>query len=87
MKTTMITTAVAILLAMPAFAANNAPQKQGQTLSFPQRKAEILKRIDERITRSKQERACIQATKNNEDIKACWEKFRPKFQGQRQNQH
>ena len=85
MKTTMITTAVAILLAMPAFAVNNPLPKQGQTLSFPQRKAEILKRIDERINRSKQERACIQATKTNEDIKACWEKFRPRFQGQRQN--
>jgi hypothetical protein len=86
MKTAMIAAAVSILFAAPAFAADNAPQPKGPGPNFEQRKAEILKRIDERIARNQEERACVQAAQNHNDIKACRDKFKSEFPGQRQKQ-
>ena len=45
--------------------------------NFEQRKEMILKRIDERIARLQEARACIQAATKPEDIKACREKIKP----------
>jgi hypothetical protein len=62
-------------LALPAMAAeNNAPpdapsKKTG--ISFDQRKTQMLKRIDERATKLQEERACVQAAKNDEDLMGC----------------
>jgi hypothetical protein len=86
MKTAMIAVAVSILLAAPAFAADNAPQPKGPGPNFEQRKSEILKRIDERIARNQEEKACVQAAQNHNDIKACRDKFKSEFQEQRQKQ-
>jgi hypothetical protein len=86
MKTAMIAAAVSILLAAPAFAADNAPQTKGPGPNFEQRKSEILKRIDERIARNQEEKACVQAAQNHNDIKACRDKFKSEFQEQRQKQ-
>ena len=61
---------ISLAFALPAFAAEgNEPQKAAGP-RFEERKAEILKRIDER-------RACVQAANNHEDLKACMEKFGP----------
>ncbi len=84
MKTAIIAAAVSILFAAPAVAADNAPAPKVPGPNFEQRKAEILKRIDERIARNQEEKACVQAATNHNDIKACRDKFKPKFQEQRQ---
>lgn len=86
MKTAMIAAAVSILFASPAFAADNAPQPMRPGPNFELRKSEILKRIDERIARNQEERACVQAAMNDNDLKACRDKLKPEFQDQSQKQ-
>jgi len=84
MKTVMIAMAVSILIAAPAFAADNAPQPKGPGPSFEQRKSDILKHIDERIARNQEEKTCVQAAKNHDDLKACRDKIRAEVMEQRQ---
>jgi hypothetical protein len=84
MKKTLIAMAVSILFAAPAIAADNAPQAKGPDQNFEQRKADILKRIDERIARNQEEKACVEAAKNHDDLKACREKFKAEIMEQRQ---
>lgn len=86
MNRAMIAVAVSILFAAPAFAADSAPQPKGPGPNFEQRKSEILKRIDERIARNQEEKACVQTAQNHNDIKACRDKFKSEFQDQRQKQ-
>lgn len=84
MKTAMVAVAVSILFAAPAFSADIAQQPKGPGLNFEQRKSDTLKRIDERIARNQEEKACIQASKNHDDLKACRDKFKAEIQEQRQ---
>jgi hypothetical protein len=65
------------LAALPAVAAENNPPQQAAGPMFEQRKAEILNRIDQRIARDQQEKACIQTANNHEALKACRDKFGP----------
>lgn len=84
MKKTMIAVAVATLFAVPVFAADTTtppPKEPGP--NFEQAKSDTLKRIDERIARNQEEKACVQAAKNHGDLKACWEKLKAEVQGQR----
>jgi len=83
MKTVLIAMAVSILIAAPAFAADNVPQPKGPGPSFEQRKSDILKRIDERIARNQEEKSCVQAAKTHDDINACREKFKAEVLQQR----
>ncbi len=46
-----------------------------RTSNFEPQKAEILKRIDQRLTRLQQMRGCIQAAHTWDDARACKEKF------------
>jgi len=84
MKTVLIAMAASILFAAPAFAADNAPQPKGPGPSFEQRKSDILKHIDERIARNQEEKTCVQAAKNHDDLKACRDKIRAEVMEQRQ---
>jgi hypothetical protein len=78
MKRAVIATLIfSLAFALPAFAVeSNEPQK-GPAPTFEQRKAQDLKRLDDRSTKLQEEKACVQATKNDNDLKACREKFRP----------
>jgi len=86
MKTAIIAMAASLLFAAMSFAADNAPQPKGPGPNFEQRKADILKRIDERIARSQEEKTCIQAANNQDDLKACRDKIRAEVQQQRPKQ-
>jgi hypothetical protein len=86
MKTAIIAMAASLLFVATAFAADNAPQPGEPGPSFEQRKADILKRIDERIARSQEEKTCVQAAKNHDDLKACREKLKAEVQQQRPKQ-
>ena len=57
----------ALVFAAPSFAAGDN-QRQNSDSRFEEKKAEHLKRLDER-------RACIQAAKNHDEMKACGDKF------------
>ena len=75
MKKTLIAAALlSLAFAVPTFAVegNQPPTAPGQT--FEQRQAHILKLIDERIISLQEGKACVQAAKNDNDLKACREK-------------
>ena len=75
MKKALIAGALlSLAIAVPAFAVegNQPPTAPGQT--FEQRQAHILKMIDERIISLQEGKACVQAAKNDNDLKACREK-------------
>jgi hypothetical protein len=75
MKNAMIAAAVLFLaLAVPAFAADDKqpPNPSGQT--FEQRQAQILKMFDVRIADLQEGKTCVQAAKNDGDLRVCREK-------------
>ncbi len=78
MKGATLAVLIALCLVTPALAIDGSgpPPRPGQ--DFQQIKAEILKRIDERLARIQQERSCIQAARNHQDARACREKFGPR---------
>lgn len=85
MKTAIMIVSASLLFAVSAFATDAAPQQKGPGPNFEQNKAEILKRIDQRISRNQEEKSCIQAAKNHDDVRACRDKFKAEVQEQRHN--
>jgi hypothetical protein len=79
-----VSAVVTLMVAVPAFAVDNPPPQKGQGQNFEQRKAEIIKRIDERIARNQEEKTCVQGANNHNDLKACRDKFKTEMQGQHQ---
>ena len=87
MRTKILSAVISMLFfAVQLFATENLPPPKGPGADFEQHKAEILKRIDERIARNQEERNCVQAAKNREDIRICREKFKEEFRGRHQKQ-
>lgn len=91
MKRTLIAAAL-ISLAFAAFAFANEggqpPTVPGQT--FEQRQANILKMMDERIAGIQEGKTCIQAAKNDDDLKVCRKKHMAEMQekhGDMRHQH
>lgn len=94
MKKTMIAAAALVCFAASAFAADPAPapaaapavkapeQKDAQAVSpdqaFEQRKARILKHLEQSIAKGQEAKACFEAAKNSDDLKACKSKFKHK---------
>lgn len=73
----ILTTIVAGMAAVTLLAASaSAADMAVQGGNFEQKKAEQLKRVDERITHLQEERTCIQSASNHDTLKACHEKFR-----------
>ena len=68
---------LSLAFALPAFAVESTEPPKGPAPTFEQRKAQDLKRLDERSTRLQDEKACVQAAKSDNDLKACKEKFGP----------
>lgn len=86
MKKLLITAAVMALFATPSFAADPAPaattpeKKEVQAATpeqkFEERKAKLLKRIEVRIAKGQEAKACVEAAKNREELKACYAKVK-----------
>jgi hypothetical protein len=75
MKRTFIAAAVlSLLFAVPVFAAEGVQPQTGQAPTFEQKQAEILKNIDTRAAGLQDERSCVQAAKNLDDLKVCRDK-------------
>lgn len=72
--------------AAASFAAEPAPpvKPQGQGQDFERHKANVLARIDARIARNQEEKACVQAAKNPGELRACQEKFKAEAKQQRE---
>jgi hypothetical protein len=73
-KTLIAAVLLALAFVVPAFAVegNQPPPAQGKT--FEERQAHILKMIDERMAGLQEGKACVQAAKSDNDLKACREK-------------
>lgn len=84
MKKALIAAALlALAFAVPAFAveSNQPPTAPGKT--FEERQAHILKMIDGRMASLQEGKACVQAAKNDDDLKACREKHMSEMKGKR----
>lgn len=84
MKTKIISAVFAMFLAVPAFAVDNSSQPKSPGPNFEQHRGDILKRIDARIARNQEEKSCVQAAKNHDDVKGCRDKFKEELKEQRQ---
>jgi len=62
---------ISLLWAVPAFASDGGQPTQGSGMTFEQRKANILTRIDERITRLQEVRTCVAGAVTPEALRAC----------------
>jgi hypothetical protein len=77
MKRVLIAAAVlSLVVAAAAFAADSGPAPKGQGMSFEEQKADILKHIDTRMSSLQEGKACVQAAKNQDDLRACRQKQR-----------
>ena len=91
MKRTLIVAAlISLAFAAPALAteAGSPPTVPGQT--FEQRQSNILKMIDGRIAGLQEGKACVQAAKSDDDLKACREKHMSEMRekrGEMKHQH
>lgn len=78
MKRGLIAAAVlSLVVAAAAFAAESGtvPNRQGgQGMTFEERKADVLKHLDTRMSSLQEEKACVQAAKNHDDLRACRQK-------------
>jgi hypothetical protein len=74
-------TVLSLAFALPTLAIeSNAPPdvpSKRPALTFDQQKAQILKRLDERKTKLQEEKVCVEAAKNEQDLRACRQKSGP----------
>jgi hypothetical protein len=69
---TVILLSLAFAVTVFAVEGGQPPSMADQT--FDQKQSHILKMLDERIASLQEGRTCVQAAKNDEDLKACREK-------------
>ena len=89
-KTLIAAVALSLVLAVAAFAADSGQPGNVPGPNFDQRKAEILKMLDERMASLQEAKSCIQAANNQNDIKTCREKHRAEMKdmrGEMQHHH
>lgn len=79
-------TILALAFASPVFASDVSQQPAGPGPDFKQRKAEMLKNLDERISGLQREKKCIQSANSPEDVRACRDKVRDARQKDREQQ-
>lgn len=80
----LLTVAVAVQ-AYSADEQSSTPRGNGKGIE--QKKAEIIRHIEERIANSKLELTCVQSAKSHDELKACREKYKPRHnQGQGRSQ-
>lgn len=76
MRREMIAAAVAVVCAVPAFAADGAVSAKSQGVE--EKRAMMLQHIEERITSSQAEITCVKAAGSHDELDACREKYRPR---------
>jgi hypothetical protein len=72
-KRTAIILAVLLALAVPVFAAEDEDKATKQD-NFSERKAQILKKLNDQIRNLQEAKTCVQAAKDQDAIKTCREK-------------
>lgn len=83
MRKALLVALLAGAIAMPAFAADNTGAPNSPKPNFDQMKADVLQRIDRRISLNQEEKACVQLATSQEGIEACRQKIKAKIQEER----
>lgn len=77
MKKILLSAAViSFLLTGSAFAAEKPKAQNANANDFQATKNMIVKNLEERIDMLQREKACVEATKSDEDLNICREKFK-----------
>jgi len=85
MKRVVIAVAAALPLvfAVPAFAVDGSQPSKETGANFEQMKSDHLKKLDERLNSLQQERTCVQASKTQDDLRACRAKHKAEMKEHR----
>ena len=84
MKRGVIAAAVlSLVVSAAAFAADSGTAPKGQGMSFEERKTDILRHLDTRISFLQGEKSCVQAAKSQDDLKICRDKHRSEMEKMR----
>jgi len=67
---------VSLVFALTAFAIEGIQPQKETGINFEQMKADHLKKLDERMNSLQQEKTCVQAAKNQDDLMACRSKHK-----------
>lgn len=88
MKRFVIAAAVlSLVVAAAAFAADSGTAPKGPNMTFEERKAEVLKHIDTRLSSLQEEKTCVQAAKSHDDLRACRQKHHAEMDKMRGEHH
>lgn len=74
---------LSLVLALPAFAIEGIQLPKETGINFEQMKADYLKKLDERVNSLQQEKTCVQAAKNRDDVKTCRSQHKAKMKDRR----
>jgi len=81
MKRTAIAVALfSFVMAVPAFAAEGGQPPKGQEQTFEQKKASILKMLNARLANIQADKDCVEAAKNDDDLRACRDKGKARME-------
>jgi hypothetical protein len=74
---------VSLVFALTAFAVEGVQPPKETAVNFEQMKADHLKKLDVRINSLQQEKTCVQAAKNSDDLITCNSKHKADMKGYR----
>ncbi len=72
---------LSLVFALTAFAAEDVQPPKETGINFEQMKADHLKKLDVRINSLQEEKTCVQAAKNLEDLMTCRSKHKAEMKG------
>ncbi len=74
---------LSLVFALPAFAIEGIQPQKETGINFEQMKADHLKKLDERMNSLQQEKTCVGAAKNRDDLITCRSKHKAEMKGHR----
>jgi len=72
---------LSLILAGLSFAVEGIQPSAGTVPNFEQMKADHLKKLDDRMTSLQKEKVCVEAAKNQDDLRACRSKHKAEMKG------
>lgn len=74
---------LSLVVALTAFAIEGIQPPKETGINFEQMKADHLKKLDERMNSLQQEKTCVDAAKNHDDLITCRSKHKADMKGYR----